>query len=123
MPLEIFLNLEEYLLELITTVEEQIVCDLKNEFHINNLLFHQLNTTNWEQFLQSLQSLNLLISPVQKEIWKEHFSIYCINKKSLQHDFEKTQKIIEILIFNTYNITVQEIKMLEKNNSLKFSHK
>ena len=88
---------------------------LKAEYEIselsNKLLYwYELD---WKQFTNELKKQKIILSGSQKDDWFERFNRVSTEIKELQKTIDETDKQIDSLIYKLYNLTDEEIKIVE----------
>lgn len=85
--------------------------DLK-EFSKKLENFYKLD---FKEFLKELGKQKIKLSLSEQDEWEEYFENYKINILKIEKQIEMTNKEIDILIYNLYNLTPEEIEIIENN--------
>lgn len=85
--------------------------DLK-EFSKKMENFYKLD---FKEFLKELGKQKIKLSLSEQDEWEEYFENYKINILKIEKQIEMTNKEIDILIYNLYNLTPEEIEIIENN--------
>lgn len=85
--------------------------DLK-EFSKKLENFYKLD---FKEFLKELGKQKIKLSLSEQDEWEEYFENYKINILKIENQIEMTNKEIDTLIYNLYNLTPEEIEIIENN--------
>lgn len=85
--------------------------DLK-EFSKKMEVFYKLD---FKEFLKELGKQKIKLSLSEQDEWEEYFENYKINILKIENQIEMTNKEIDTLIYNLYNLTPEEIEIIENN--------
>ena len=85
--------------------------DLK-EFSKKMEVFYKLD---FKEFLKELGKQKIKLSLLEQDEWEEYFENYKINILKIENQIEMTNKEIDTLIYNLYNLTPEEIEIIENN--------
>ena len=85
--------------------------DLK-EFSKKMENFYKLD---FKEFLKELGKQKIKLSLLEQDEWEEYFENYKINILKIENQIEMTNKEIDTLIYNLYNLTPEEIEIIENN--------
>lgn len=69
---------------------------------------------DWKQFTNELKKQKIVFSGSQKDDWFERFNRVSTEIKELQKTIDETDKQIDSLIYKLYNLTDEEIKIIEE---------
>ena len=70
---------------------------------------------DFKEFLKELGKQKIKLSLLEQDEWEEYFENYKINILKLENQIEMTNKEIDTLIYNLYNLTPEEIEIIENN--------
>ena len=68
---------------------------------------------DWKQFTNELKKQKIVLSGSQKDDWFERFNRISAEIKELQKTINETDKQIDSLVYKLYNLTDEEIKIVE----------
>ena len=68
---------------------------------------------DWKQFTNELKKQKIVLSGSQKDDWFERFNRVSTEIKELQKTIDETDKQIDSLVYKLYNLTDEEIKIIE----------
>lgn len=68
---------------------------------------------DWKQFTNELKKQKIILSGSQKDDWFERFNRVSTEIKELQKTIDETDKQIDSLVYKLYNLTDEEIKIVE----------
>lgn len=68
---------------------------------------------DWKQFTNELKKQKIVLSGSQKDDWFERFNRVSTEIKELQKTIDETDKQIDSLVYKLYNLTDEEIKIVE----------
>lgn len=69
---------------------------------------------DWKQFTNELKKQKIVLSGSQKDDWFERFNRISAEIKELQKTIDETDKQIDSLIYKLYNLTDDEIQIIEE---------
>ena len=69
---------------------------------------------DWKQFTNELKKQKIVFSGSQKDDWFERFNRVSTEIKELQKTIDETDKQIDSLIYKLYNLTDDEIQIIEE---------
>lgn len=69
---------------------------------------------DWKQFTNELKKQKIILSGSQKDDWFERFNRISAEIKELQKMINETDKQIDSLVYKLYNLTDEEIKIVEE---------
>ena len=72
---------------------------------------------DFKTFVTELKKQKVKLSLVQQDEWEEYFNSYKSEINQLQIEIEKTDKEIDQMVYQLYNLTDDEIAIVE--NSIK----
>ena len=75
-------------------------------------VFYKLD---FKEFLKELGKQKIKLSLSEQDEWEEYFENYKINILKIENQIEMTNKEIDTLIYNLYNLTPEEIEIIENN--------
>lgn len=70
---------------------------------------------DFKEFLKELGKQKIKLSLSEQDEWEEYFENYKINILKIENQIEMTNKEIDTLIYNLYNLTPEEIEIIENN--------
>lgn len=70
---------------------------------------------DFKEFLKELGKQKIKLSLSKQDEWEEYFENYKINILKIENQIEMTNKEIDTLIYNLYNLTPEEIEIIENN--------
>ena len=92
---------------------------LKAEYQNTNIT-SKLNgwyELDWKQFTNELKKQKIVLSGSQKDDWFERFNRVSTEIKELQKTIAETDKQIDSLVYKLYNLTNEEIQIIESITS------
>ena len=72
---------------------------------------------DWKQFTNELKKEKIVLSGSQKDDWFERFNRVSTEIKELQKTIAETDKQIDSLVYKLYNLTNEEIQIIESITS------
>lgn len=72
---------------------------------------------DWKQFTNELKKQKIVLSGSQKDDWFERFNRVSTEIKELQKTIAETDKQIDSLVYKLYNLTNEEIQIIESITS------
>ena len=85
--------------------------DLK-EFSKKMESFYELN---FKEFLKELGKQKIKLSLSQQDEWEEYFEDYKNSILEIKQKISQTDKEIDLMIYKLYELTEEEIKIIEEN--------
>ncbi len=113
-----FIALADKMLEMnkeLKEKENKFVELLKADFNIQKISSKLENWTklNWAEFEKELNKLKITLSGEKKEDWFERFNRFKSSAQELKSVIDQTDKQIDKLVYELYELTEEEIKIVE----------
>ncbi|MCF7796088.1 Eco57I restriction-modification methylase domain-containing protein [Patescibacteria group bacterium] len=91
---------------------------LKSDFSIEKVStkLNKWNELEWEEFKKELKKQKIILKGEQEENWFDRFNRLKIESNNLQEEINKTDDEINRMVYNLYEITEEEIKIIENDN-------
>ncbi len=92
---------------------------LKAEYQNTNITskLNGWDELDWKQFTNELKKQKIVLSGSQKDDWFERFNRVSTEIKELQKTIAETDKQIDSLVYKLYNLTNEEIQIIESITS------
>ena len=74
--------------------------------------FYELN---FKEFLKELGKQKIKLSLSQQDEWEEYFEDYKNSILEIKQKISQTDKEIDLMIYKLYELTEEEIKIIEEN--------
>jgi tRNA1(Val) A37 N6-methylase TrmN6 len=90
---------------------------LKSDFSLDNLSkkIKNWHSLEWSEFEKELKKKKIVLSGVQKEEWYERFTRLKEEAQSIKVQIDKTDREIDQMVYELYDLTEDEIKIVEES--------
>jgi hypothetical protein len=97
--------------------KERFINRLKTNFEIEKVSnkLDSFYDFDFKTFLSELKKQKVNLSLAKQDEWEEYFNSYKTDINQIQSKIEKTDKEIDLMVYNLYGLSEQEIKIVENS--------
>jgi hypothetical protein len=88
---------------------------LMSDFHLDNKSkkIEEFYNLGWADFEKELKKNKVVLTGIQKDDWFDRFERFKIQALEIKTQIDKTEKEIDTLVYQLYDLTDEEIKLVE----------